>query len=84
VKNRQESGGIRMLKYVKNGVEFDDATYDPEIENTWSQICPYCVEKFNFDADALDEAGSGICGVVNCNNEADYYIDNITEVKDAE
>lgn len=34
-----------------------------------------CTESHNIDINKLDEYGSGACMVLDCENEADYYID---------
>lgn len=61
-----------------NGIEFDD--YVEEVgygENQWTQVCDKCLKKYNMknitDIE-IEEIGYGICGVNNCNNEADYYV----------
>ena len=76
-----------MIKHVKQGVEFDDATHDlddhdkKKVINIWSQICNHCVREFQFDTENLDEcSGEPICGVANCENVADYYIDGLEEI----
>ena len=52
---------------------FEDVTF--EKENVWSSICKSCVGKYNLDKNLLDDAGTGCCMILNCENEADYYID---------
>jgi hypothetical protein len=59
-------------------VRFDDAERD-ENGNIWSQICSSCAKKYYSQSLNLDESGSGICGVQGCENQADYYIDNLLE-----
>ena len=53
---------------------FDDFVAD-EI-GTWSQICQSCKDKY-FDGELTSEIPIEglICGVKNCNNEADFYLD---------
>ena len=53
---------------------FDDITTDGD-GHKWTQICAECVKKLNIPERLLDDAGSGICGVCGCDNEADYYLD---------
>jgi len=57
-------------------VAFDDFTQNDDCY-WWSQMCSTCVDRIGKDAleNLLDDCGSGICGVVGCNNESDYYID---------
>lgn len=51
--------------------------------NDWSGICRHCVGKYNVDKSKLDEAGFGCCMVLECENDADYYIDfNTGEVEE--
>ena len=60
--------------YNYNGIEFDDWV-DGEY-NVWSQICEECRSRYSISNDMIDwENGGGICGIKNCENEADYYID---------
>lgn len=54
--------------------KFDDITED-STGHLWSQVCKSCVQTHNFSENLLDDAGSGICGVIGCSNESDYYID---------
>lgn len=67
-----------ILKYFN--VIFDDFTFnDPKevkqdnLSVGWTQICPKCRE--NYFPAVNDSAAQGICGVKNCNNEAEYYLD---------
>lgn len=61
------------MSYQYKNINFDDFT---ESEGVWSQICQSCTTRFNIEASVLDEnSGHGICGVENCSNEADHYID---------
>ena len=53
---------------------FDDITIDDN-GYKWSQVCNCHTKKLNISELMLDEAGQGICGVIGCENEADYYID---------
>lgn len=62
-----------MLEFEFKGIAFDDVVEGEY--NVWSQVCNACVEKHNIPKGLLDDAGQGICGVVGCENEADYYID---------
>jgi hypothetical protein len=62
------------MKWEYKSIKFDDV----EIEGScsWSQVCCDCVNKHNINKSILDEtASSPICGIVGCENEADYYID---------
>ena len=62
--------------YIYKEIKFDDYTLKSEDDlNDWSQICQHCVDKYNINKEVLDDAGSGICGVEGCENEADYYVD---------
>ena len=67
-----------MVKtYNYKGIVFDDVVKDQD-GHLWSQICLKCVEKYNLEIkkDCLsDAAGFAICGVKDCNNENEYYID---------
>jgi len=65
---------------------FDDWTHNPsgpdhrgvkEFEiRTWTQVCEECAIKHNLLDTYLDiDSGSGICGVVGCEREADHYYD---------
>ena len=59
---------------LKNGsVVFDDFTCDKY--GCWSQICQHCVDKHKINYNILADDGHGICGVSDCENQADYYID---------
>ena len=58
-------------------VKFDDAVKDEN--GIWSQICSSCAKKYYPRSLNLDDAGSGICGVQGCENQADFYIDNLLE-----
>jgi hypothetical protein len=76
-----------MFEY--NGIKFDDANRKRNDGlNDWSQVCQHCVDKYHIDHSKLDDAGSGICGVSGCSNEADYYIDfqdgELKEIEDTE
>lgn len=63
-----------MYKY--KDVIFEDIEKKEEDDyNDWSGICQDCVDKHNIDKNKLDNGGSGCCMVLNCENEADYYID---------
>jgi len=53
---------------------FDDITIDDN-GHKWSQISKCHTKELNISESILDEAGQGICGVIGCDNEADYYID---------
>lgn len=57
-----------------NVVCFDDVVKN-EDSGYWACICKDCVKKHNISENLLDDAGQGICSVVGCWNEADYYID---------
>ena len=64
---------------VFRGISFDDFCISSETEkeegmNVWASVCKDCVSKHVMPNEMLDDAGYGICGVVGCNNEADYYI----------
>lgn len=56
------------------GIPFEDVVQDDD-GHVWSQICQQCVDKHEVQINILDEPGSGLCGVLGCENEADYYID---------
>jgi len=60
------------MKYLE--VEFDDFVMDDI--GTWSQICTNCLKKFTqfYAWDEQPLAGI-ICGIKECNNEAEYYLD---------
>lgn len=63
-----------MYKY--NNIIFEDI--EKKIEdgyNDWSCICKECVKENDINRNKLDEGGSGACMVLDCENEADYYID---------
>ncbi len=57
-----------------NGINFDDYTKNDD-GTLWAQICNTCVVNYQVENKLLDDSGSGICGVLGCENEADYYID---------
>jgi hypothetical protein len=60
---------------VRTNVAFDDSTInddDPDYDY-WTQVCQDCATAHNIPV--VDNSGSGICGVVGCNNEANYYYD---------
>lgn len=58
---------------------FDDITVNAE--GQWSQICESCRDRYNLvdnNTYSIDyNSGHGICGVKNCENESDHYIDFI-------
>ena len=60
------------MKY--NEVIFDDVVI--EKNNKWSQVCDSCAKKY-FNDEVWDEipAEGFTCGIENCNNEAEYYLD---------
>lgn len=62
-----------------NGMIFDDFQYEnlDGYEYYWTQICSSCIKKHNLEKhNYLDDSGSGICGVVGCNNDDDtVYLD---------
>lgn len=52
----------------------DDVASDEN--GQWTQICIECLEKFDLDESRLDKyAATGVCGIKNCNEEADHYYD---------
>lgn len=54
---------------------FDDITEDND--GAWSQICSHCVNEMIIPPDLLHDIPLDglICGVKDCENEAEYYID---------
>ena len=57
---------IKFNDYTRN----DDGTY-------WMQICKACVDKHKINDSVLSECPStSICGVLGCENEADYHLDS--------
>ena len=58
------------------GVEFEDVVTDDD-GHQWSQLCERCKEKLNGRAHFIisNAPDNGICGVDQCENDADYYID---------
>lgn len=67
---------MRSMTEIKSDLRelFDDITTGDEY-NDWSQICNKCKVKLEIDDSLLDKNGSGICGVIGCNEESDYYVD---------
>lgn len=57
-----------------NNVTFDDVVV--EHKSIWSQVCQSCSAK-HFELELLEDIpiSSLICGVENCQKEADFYID---------
>lgn len=59
---------------IKN---FDDVVNGDE--GKWSQICSECAHKFRLTDNSFNisdiPTDSSICGVKDCNNIAEYYID---------
>lgn len=70
------------MMYQYKGITFEDVE---TTEGIWSGICQNCVDLRQVATSKLDEHGSGCCMVLNCKNEADYYIDfkldELTEVE---
>ena len=68
-----------MIFIITQGVNtlnktlFDDMVTDEY--GTWTQVCKNCAEKHNFTGRLCDIPGVCICGVVDCENDADYYLD---------
>ncbi len=55
--------------------DFDDIVTD-EDGHQWSQLCCGHVEQLDeTTARLLNAGGSGICGVIGCDVESEYYID---------
>jgi hypothetical protein len=54
-------------------INFDD--HVKEKNNRWSQICEQCKSLHYRLAPFVSDGGTGICGIEDCNNESDYYID---------
>ena len=67
--------GILSLK--ESYITFDDFTENEKgLENShWTQVCEDCRNKYNFPFSDLDDVGYGICGVLGCQNEADFYLE---------
>lgn len=61
--------------FIYNDVEFDDIVND--VHGKWTTICRNCVATYGFDRNIISDcaAPDEICGVKNCNNRSDYYID---------
>lgn len=63
------------LEIITDGLEFDDVTKDAD-GNYWSQICTQCTQKHGNTLTAnIQDSAMGICGVKDCDNEAEEYID---------
>lgn len=60
------------MKYQETS--FDDVVVDDK--GNWTQVCSECAEKA-FKSEVWDEVPINglICGVENCNNQAQYYLD---------
>ena len=54
-------------------VLFDDIVTDEY--GAWSQICEDCAEKYNFPGRLSNIPSDCFCGVIDCENEAIYYLD---------
>jgi len=72
-----------MYKY--KDVIFEDIERKSEPEYCdWSGICQKCVDLHKIDSIKIADGGSGHCMVLDCKNEADYYIDfddgDLTEI----
>lgn len=61
------------------GTLFDDfVKQDNEgyTKDTWTQVCNKCAKEHRLPSKGLDKGyGSGICGVLGCNEESDHYYD---------
>ena len=76
---------MKVLEFIgDNGqrILFDDFTDERDTDycGVWVGMCRSCAEKYhdalvNDNCDHLDECGSGMCSVLGCNNEADFYAD---------
>jgi len=68
-----------MITDIETGTYFDDYTENPitDFDTThWTQVCDECAKKHHLlDSYLAIGDGSGICGVVGCNNESDHYYD---------
>jgi|TARA_Y100000310_G_scaffold169574_1_gene169767 hypothetical protein len=65
---------------TETGARFDDYTMHdhPEDYDTdaWTQVCDGCAQKLGLMDSYLETgAGQGICGVEDCENEAEHYYD---------
>lgn len=60
------------MKYQE--IDFDDVVVDDN--GKWTQVCSECAEK-SFKNEVWDEVPTNgfNCGVENCNNQAQYYLD---------
>ena len=67
--------------WVFENIIWDDVVVAVPMGDLWSQICSECAHNHELDDSFLDEAGGGICGVVGCSREADYYVDFTPEAK---
>lgn len=80
IANAQTAGANSSVRgdtsfVVENDViKFDDFTKNDNGEY-WACICDRCVNKYGIQNTLLDDAGQGICSVMGCENEAEYYID---------
>jgi len=72
---------IKVAKVFK-GVAFDDITVDEYGE--WSQICQECLDNHNLHAREDYPGEECTCGVVGCQNQADYYIDFVKNAEEEE
>ena len=64
------------MKIKWKNVIFDDFTEDEE-GFVWSQLCKTCNERHTFDDNMVTDGGQGICGIKGCENESDYYVDDL-------
>lgn len=69
------------LKDAATGVMFDDANMSPLEEEShdvafpafWTQVCKGCVTRRRFPEEMLESGASGMCGVLGCDFESDFY-----------
>jgi hypothetical protein len=56
-----------------DGLKFDDVVTDYN-GHQWTQICTEHIEKLSEENKRISD-GQGICGVVGCAKESEYYLD---------
>lgn len=74
-----------MIYTSENGkrIAFDDyVDSTKEYNSYWVEMCPHCLSKYkDILEDKYRDGAIGTCSVLDCYNEADYYVDfALTEV----
>lgn len=62
-----------MRTFTFLDINFDDHVIENKAH--WSQVCEQCKSQYPRLAPFIQYGGTGICGIEDCSNESDHYID---------